>query len=226
MKDYYSLLGVEKNATKAEVKKNFYRLATKFHPDKNPDPTAASKFIRITEAYDVLSNKKLRAQYDLSRWETLKRAKDSKDSYTVVVPQRQSSRTRRYKAQQNRALRYFETKGEITNWFQLLYEGLHIASRYIFHVLSLALMAVILVSAVSQLYAFEMGLAIAMGVLIFSTCIVYAMLKIVQDIYTEIKIDITLFSINYKIVHSKAALFSLSVFGFGLLLFVTYLQFY
>jgi len=226
MKDYYSLLGVEKNATKAEVKKNFYRLATQFHPDKNPDPAAASKFIIITEAYDVLSDKKLRAQYDLNRWQALKRAKDSKDSYTVVAPHRQTTRTRRNKAQQKRALKYFDTKSEIINWFQLLLEGLHIASRYIFHVLSLALMAVILMSAVSQLYAFEMGLAIAIGILIFSICIVYCILKIMQNIYIEIKIDIRLFSINYKIIYVKAALFSLLAFGFGLLLFVTYLQLY
>jgi len=67
MKDYYSLLDVNRNATKADIKSSYRRLAVKYHPDKSSDPDSASRFIAVTEAYDVLSNKKRRAQYAKSK---------------------------------------------------------------------------------------------------------------------------------------------------------------
>ena len=60
--DYYKLLGVEKNATNAELKKAFRKKAQEFHPDK-PDGDEA-KFKAVNEAYSVLSDKTKRAQYD------------------------------------------------------------------------------------------------------------------------------------------------------------------
>ncbi|HRH30675.1 MAG TPA: molecular chaperone DnaJ [Candidatus Paceibacterota bacterium] len=61
-KDYYQILGVEKNATEEDVKKAFRKLAHQYHPDKNKGD--ATKFKEINEAYQVLSDKKKRAQYD------------------------------------------------------------------------------------------------------------------------------------------------------------------
>jgi len=61
MKDYYQILGVSKNASQEEIKKAFYRLAHKYHPDKGGNP---EKFKEINEAYQILSNKEKRAQYD------------------------------------------------------------------------------------------------------------------------------------------------------------------
>ena len=64
-RDYYEILGVSKGATEDELKKAYRKLAIKYHPDKNPDdPTAEDKFKEAAEAYDVLSNKEKRAQYD------------------------------------------------------------------------------------------------------------------------------------------------------------------
>ena len=65
-KDYYEILGVPKDASDAEIKKAFRKLAIKYHPDKNrDDPKAAEeKFKEVNEAYSVLSNKQKRAQYD------------------------------------------------------------------------------------------------------------------------------------------------------------------
>ena len=57
-KDYYSLLGVSRNASEKELKQAFRRLARKHHPDVNPgDKSAEAKFKEINEAYEVLSDK-------------------------------------------------------------------------------------------------------------------------------------------------------------------------
>ena len=61
MKDYYKSLGVSRDASAEDIKKAFYKLAHKYHPDKGGD---ATKFKEINEAYQVLSNKEKRAQYD------------------------------------------------------------------------------------------------------------------------------------------------------------------
>ncbi|MBT6030243.1 MAG: DnaJ domain-containing protein, partial [Crocinitomicaceae bacterium] len=64
-KDYYEILGVSKTAADSEIKKAYRKLALKYHPDKNPDDTAAeAKFKEAAEAYEVLSNSQKRQQYD------------------------------------------------------------------------------------------------------------------------------------------------------------------
>lgn len=61
-KDYYNVLGVEKGASKDDIKKAFYKLAAKYHPDKKGGDEA--KFKEINEAYQVLSDEKKRKEYD------------------------------------------------------------------------------------------------------------------------------------------------------------------
>jgi len=64
-RDYYEVLGVAKNATEAEIKKAFKRLAMKYHPDRNPDDKAAEeKFKEAKEAYEILADAQKRAAYD------------------------------------------------------------------------------------------------------------------------------------------------------------------
>ncbi|MDH5408267.1 MAG: molecular chaperone DnaJ [Gammaproteobacteria bacterium] len=64
-RDYYEVLGIAKNASEAEIKKAFKRMAMKFHPDRNADnPDAEEKFKEAKEAYDVLSDAQKRAAYD------------------------------------------------------------------------------------------------------------------------------------------------------------------
>ena len=63
-KDYYEVLGVDKNASDEEIKRAFRVLAKKYHPDVNKEPGAEEKFKEIGEAYSVLSDPNKRKQYD------------------------------------------------------------------------------------------------------------------------------------------------------------------
>ena len=63
-KDYYEVLGVSKNATDAEIKSAFRKLAKKYHPDVSKEENAAEKFKEAQEAYAVLSDKEKRSRYD------------------------------------------------------------------------------------------------------------------------------------------------------------------
>jgi molecular chaperone DnaJ len=64
-RDYYEVLDVSRNASEAEIKKAFKRLAMKYHPDRNPDnKEAEDKFKEAKEAYDVLTDAQKRAAYD------------------------------------------------------------------------------------------------------------------------------------------------------------------
>jgi molecular chaperone DnaJ len=67
-KDFYAVLGVSPTATQDEIKKQYRRLAAKYHPDKNAsDPKAADRFKEISEAYGVLGDADKRKQYDQMR---------------------------------------------------------------------------------------------------------------------------------------------------------------
>uniref|UniRef100_A0A915EKH9 Uncharacterized protein n=1 Tax=Ditylenchus dipsaci TaxID=166011 RepID=A0A915EKH9_9BILA len=64
LKDYYKILGVPKGAKDSEIKKAYYQLAKKYHPDVNKEKSASEKFQELSEAYEVLSDSKKRTDYD------------------------------------------------------------------------------------------------------------------------------------------------------------------
>ncbi len=64
-RDYYEVLGVNKDASAEEIKKSYRKLAMKHHPDRNPDnPKAEEHFKEAKEAYEMLSDEQKRAAYD------------------------------------------------------------------------------------------------------------------------------------------------------------------
>jgi curved DNA-binding protein CbpA len=78
--EYYDALEVSPTATSAEIRRKYYLLARKMHPDKNPnDPTAKARFQEIGEAYQVLSDESLRRKYDA-------RGKDALGDVPIVNP--------------------------------------------------------------------------------------------------------------------------------------------
>jgi curved DNA-binding protein len=74
-RDYYGTLGVDKNASQADIQKAYRKLARKYHPDINKEPTAEARFKQIGEAYEVLKDAEKRAKYDQfgSAWKNAQR---------------------------------------------------------------------------------------------------------------------------------------------------------
>jgi len=227
MKDYYSLLGVEQSATKTEIKKNYRLLAATYHPDKNSDPEAVQKFIAITEAYEVLGNKKSRIKYDLYRWEKLKQQKESSDSFNIVVPHFQSTRIRRNKDQQKRGIKYHKIKSEPKKQWQLLIESFYIVGRYVLPILGITLLVLFLNAALNQLSpAFEKNIIRGIFISGLILAIVYIIYWISKNGLLEFKKDLKFFSIFYKITQKKATTISLLTAVFFLLLYFALLVIY
>ena len=65
LKDYYEILGIDKNADETQIKKAYRKLAIKFHPDKNKSKSAEEAFKKVNQAFSTLSNKEKRKHYDM-----------------------------------------------------------------------------------------------------------------------------------------------------------------
>ena len=97
---YYKLLGVPKNATHAEIKKKYYDLSKKLHPDKNPDdPKATENFQKLCEAYKILSDPEKKKVYD-------KDQEAAEYYYWCQKQNYQSDRLSDYSKDQNETLSY------------------------------------------------------------------------------------------------------------------------
>ena len=77
-KKYYEILGLTPGASDREVKKQFRKLAMKYHPDLNSDPNAGELFILLTEAYDVILNKDFEPQIAIKSSESTKKTQEER----------------------------------------------------------------------------------------------------------------------------------------------------
>jgi curved DNA-binding protein CbpA len=71
MKDYYAALGIDSDASLGAIKTAYRKKASEFHPDKNTAPDAPARFRAVQEAYDLLSDPRLRKEYDENRQRSL-----------------------------------------------------------------------------------------------------------------------------------------------------------
>lgn len=71
MKDYYAVLGIEADASIAEIKTAYRKKASQFHPDKNTSPDAPARFREVKDAYDLLADPVRRQAYDENRRRSL-----------------------------------------------------------------------------------------------------------------------------------------------------------
>ena len=62
--DLYAVLELDRNASESDIKRNYRRLARKYHPDVNKDPGAEATFKKIQKSYDILSDSTKKSQYD------------------------------------------------------------------------------------------------------------------------------------------------------------------
>jgi DnaJ-class molecular chaperone len=62
---YYAILGVSQSANFQEIKKSYRKLAKKYHPDRNKSPLAEETIKKVNEAFEILSDRRKRKQYDL-----------------------------------------------------------------------------------------------------------------------------------------------------------------
>ncbi len=128
-KDYYSVLGVERNADEKAIKSAFRNRARKLHPDVNrDDPGAEEKFKELNEAYDVLSDKDKRQRYDTfgADWERYQQADGAGNPFTGG---RQAPPTGDFEAwftgSDGGGFEYQERNGRFSDFFDLLFGGQH-----------------------------------------------------------------------------------------------------
>ena len=113
--DYYKVLGVDKTATEADIKKAFRKLARKYHPDLNPnDKEAEHKFKELNEANEVLSNAENRKKYDQygEHWkngEEYERAKQQQQQYQG--------------SQQSGGFENYSNGGDYSDFFEYIFGG-------------------------------------------------------------------------------------------------------
>lgn len=94
--NYYDILGIDKNATKKQIKKAYRKLSMKYHPDKKPnDPIATEKFKEINQAHQILIDETKRRDYDLQM----------PDEKTPETPQETPQQTTSYYTEPEKPIR-------------------------------------------------------------------------------------------------------------------------
>jgi len=124
-KDYYSILGVDRKASQAEIKKAFRKLARKYHPDVNQgDKGSAEKFQEINEAHEVLSDPEKRQKYDQlgSQWQHYQRTGGSPEDFNWGEWQSAPDQSHNYRTVSPEDFEeLFGAEGGYSNFFESLF---------------------------------------------------------------------------------------------------------
>jgi curved DNA-binding protein len=119
-KDYYKILGIDKKATEADIKKAYRKLARKYHPDVNPDnPEAEKKFKDLNEANEVLSDPKKRKKYDTYGMDWAKVTDEQHQQWNQAGGYRQPHGQQRY----SQAEEFDMGGGDFSDFFQSMFGG-------------------------------------------------------------------------------------------------------
>jgi molecular chaperone DnaJ len=121
-KDYYQILGVNRNAAEKDIKKAYRQLARKHHPDVNPgDMTAEAKFKEINQAYEVLSDAEKRKKYDRygDQWQHA-------DEFAKAEASQDRTHWRQYTGGGKQTAYDFEDMGDLGNIFDNLFRGFNV----------------------------------------------------------------------------------------------------
>lgn len=124
-KDYYKILGVDKKATDAEIRKAYKKLAKEFHPDINKSLDAEKKFKEINEAYTVLSNTENRQKYDNlgSNYSSHQRTGGSSDDFNWADYVNQGGKSGQTVGD------IFDNGGSVSDFFERIFGGGFSSSR-------------------------------------------------------------------------------------------------
>ena len=106
---YYRLLGLTPSASEQEVKKAFRKLVMRYHPDRNPDPKAHELFILLTEAYDIILNKK--GDVDLTQSTNSKTTSEEEAKARMKTARKRYQDQAKKEQQENDRFFYFMTNG-------------------------------------------------------------------------------------------------------------------
>jgi curved DNA-binding protein len=124
-KDYYKILGLNRNAGQGEIKKAYRKLARKYHPDVNPeDKTAGAKFSEINEAHEVLSDPEKRKKYDQfgANWQQFEQSGGRPEDFNWSQWQSDPGRTYNYRTVTPEEFEnLFGGAGGYSNFFEALF---------------------------------------------------------------------------------------------------------
>lgn len=184
MKDYYKILGVDFDADDEDIKRAYRKIALKYHPDKNSSDDATEKFIKATEAYEVLIDPKRREEYD-SFYEAgshdPKMSQSERNNYKEK--EKDWSKYGREKAKEYASMQYVK-------FTKRAFQEVKIGFSYIPNLIAIIIVGMILIgTAMSLPYVFEAGSFYGFFLLLLLSSMAYLEYSLFNVLISDYKED-------------------------------------